>query len=163
MSLVWRVPRGESLFSIKRTRQHSLGLQNCSRTNHKTSGEMLFGQRRPTRRCAIMHSSMFGENQKAYQQKHFIPGVKDIDRRWWLGFFGLLCKPGNLAFIECIVKSSVYQSTIQQMWGHMLDNCSLVNVTGQICNRIAEKDVQPSAWLLRDLRGAVKKTTETTP
>lgn len=110
-----------------------------------------------------MHSSMFGENQKAYQQKPFIPGVKDIDRRWWLGLFVcLLCKPGNLAVIEWIVKSSVYQSTIQQMWGHMLDNCSLVNVTGQICNRIAEKDVQPSAWLLRDLRRAVKNNRNNT-
>lgn len=77
-------------------------------------------------------------------------------------FVCLLCKPGNLAVIEWIVKSSVYQSTIQQMWGHMLDNCSLVNVTGQICNRIAEKDVQPSAWLLRDLRRAVKNNRNNT-
>jgi len=37
---------GESLFSLQRTWQHSLGLQNCSWTKHKTSGTMSVLDRR---------------------------------------------------------------------------------------------------------------------
>ena len=74
-----RLP-GESLFSLKRTWQHGLGLQTCIWTNHKTSGIMAFGQMSPKWRClAIMHSDTFGENQTqhistyaSYQQLNMV-------------------------------------------------------------------------------------------
>lgn len=34
---------GESLFSLKRARQHNFGLQSCIWTNHQTSATMSFG------------------------------------------------------------------------------------------------------------------------
>ncbi len=60
-------------FKNKNTWQHSLGLQSCIWTNHKTSRTMSFEQMRPKLRClAIKSSAMFGENLKSTSAKPFL-------------------------------------------------------------------------------------------
>jgi len=61
MAFLETLPR-ISFFSLRRTEQHSLGLQSWIWNNLKTS--VSFGQARPKWRClAIIHSVTFGKNQ----------------------------------------------------------------------------------------------------
>ena len=108
---------GESLFSLKRTCQHSLGLQSYICTNHKTSGTMSFEQTRPKWRCLVkMHGSMFGENQIQHISTNISYQMSStVVEGWW---FWLVLQPqnaatGQLAVIESNMKSSVYQSNLQ--------------------------------------------------
>ena len=72
MAYLEGLPEEIFLFSLKRTWQHSFGLQSYINTNHKTSGTMSFGQTRPKWRClVIVHSTTSGENQKQHISRNY--------------------------------------------------------------------------------------------
>ena len=58
-----KLPR-ESLFSLKKNLAAQLSLQGCIWTNHRISGTMSLGQKKPQRKyLVIMQSTEFSENQ----------------------------------------------------------------------------------------------------
>ncbi len=110
-----RLGRKISLFYLKKTWQHSLSLQTCIWTNHKTSRTISFEQMRPRWRClVIIHKATFDEKPKEHVSTNTSSQkIHMLVEGWWFWAWFVTTGPGHLTVIELTMNSSVYQSILQ--------------------------------------------------
>lgn len=128
---------GDRLLSLKRTWQHSLGLQSFIDTNYKTSGTRSFERMGPKWGClVIMHTATSAENQTVNCQAWWWSG-DDLGILCWFFSWVFLLPPDLGTFPSLSLESNVRHS----FWGlkQSRDTRQWSQGQQQISNRNAEK------------------------
>ena len=132
--------------------QHSSSLQSCIRTDHRTSGTMNFGWKRPKWSCLVrMHSIPFGENQTLLSTNTSDQLPSTVVEMCW---FGLVLQSQDQDNLQSLSRSL----TIMNMWGHLSESLSLAAVrsskTTMIPNTAA--NLQQNDWKRQKSKCLVK-------